>query len=200
MGAFLAGYSIGFSLILAIGAQNAFVLRQGLLRNHVFVVCLTCSLSEVILVSLGVFGFGRLSEIAPWFSTLMLWGGALFLVVYGALCFRSAWRGSAGLQADGAARLSLKATILTCLAFTWLNPHAILDTVVLLGALSAQYGPERGQFGLGAMLAAATFFFMLGYGARLLAPFFAKPQAWRVLDTGIGITMWSIAAALILRH
>lgn len=195
----LAGYTIGFSLILAIGAQNAFVLRQGLRRQHVFAVCLTCSLSEVILVSIGVFGFGRIATLAPWFSTLMLYGGALFLLVYGGLCLRSAWRGSAGLKAEGAAETSLKATILTCLAFTWLNPHAILDTVVLLGALSAQY-EARGAFGAGAMLAAATFFFMLGYGARLLAPIFAKPSAWRVLDTVIGITMWSIALALILRH
>ncbi len=195
-----AGYAIGFSLILAIGAQNAFVLRQGLRRAHVFAVCLTCSLSEVVLVSIGVFGFGRLTELAPWFSTAMLWGGALFLFVYGAFCFRSAWQGSAGLQADGAAETSLKATILACLAFTWLNPHAILDTVVLLGALSAQYGEARGSFGAGAILAAASFFFLLGYGARLVAPVFARPSAWRVLDTVIGLTMWAIALALLLRH
>ena len=200
LGALLAGYAVGFSLILAIGAQNAFVLRQGLRRSHVFAVCLTCSLSEVVLVSIGVFGFGRLTELAPWFSTVMLWGGALFLLVYGAMCFRSAWQGSAGMQAEGAAETSLRATILACLAFTWLNPHAILDTVVLLGALSAQYGEGRGSFGAGAILAAASFFFLLGYGARLVAPFFAKPSAWRVLDVCIGITMWSIALALILRH
>lgn len=198
--AVLEGYSVGFLLILAIGAQNAFVLRQGLRRAHVFAVCVTCSLSEVVLVSIGVFGFGRLTELAPWISSVMLWGGALFLLVYGAFCFRSAWVGSAGLQAEGAAETSLKATVLTCLAFTWLNPHAILDTVVLLGALSAQHGDGRGWFGLGAILAAASFFFMLGYGARLVAPFFAKPSAWRVLDTMIGVTMWAIALALILRH
>ncbi|MEM6407249.1 MAG: LysE/ArgO family amino acid transporter [Pseudomonadota bacterium] len=200
MSTFFAGYALGFSLILAIGAQNAFVLRQGLRRSHVFAVCLTCSLSEVVLVSIGVFGFGKIADLAPWITTFMLWGGALFLFVYGAFCFRSAWRGSDGLQASEGKQMSLKATILACLAFTWLNPHAILDTVVLLGALAAQYGEARGQFGAGAISAAATFFFMLGYGARLLAPIFAKPKAWRVLDTLIGVTMWSIAAALILRH
>ncbi len=200
MTALLSGYMIGFSLILAIGAQNAFVLRQGLKRQHVLAVCVTCSLSEIVLVSIGVFGFGRLTELAPWFSDLMLYGGALFLLVYGALCFRSAWRGSAGLQAEGAAETSLRATIFACLAFTWLNPHAILDTVVLLGALSAQYGEARGAFGAGAILAAGSFFFLLGYGAQFVAPFFAKPSAWRVLDVIIGITMWSIALALILRH
>ncbi|MEM7470746.1 MAG: LysE/ArgO family amino acid transporter [Pseudomonadota bacterium] len=200
MTTFLAGYALGFSLILAIGAQNAFVLRQGLRQSHVFAVCLTCSLSEVVLVSIGVFGFGRIAELATWITTAMLWGGALFLFVYGGFCFRSAWRGSEGLQASEGAEMSLKAAILACLAFTWLNPHAILDTVILLGALAAQYGEDRGFFGAGAIAAAASFFFMLGYGARLLAPVFAKPTAWRVLDTLIGITMWAIALALILRH
>ncbi|MEM9582591.1 MAG: LysE/ArgO family amino acid transporter [Pseudomonadota bacterium] len=200
MTAFIAGFTLGFSLILAIGSQNAFVLRQGLRRSHVLAVVLTCAISDALLITAGVGGFGRLTELVPWFAPAMRYGGAAFLIVYGLISFRSAWRGTAGLQAGGAAGGSLKAAILTCLALTWLNPHVYLDTVVLLGSISAQYPGARLQFGGGAVLASFTFFFSLGYGARALAPFFARPAAWRVLDLVVGLTMWAIAASLIFSH
>ncbi|MDP7151694.1 MAG: LysE/ArgO family amino acid transporter [Paracoccaceae bacterium] len=193
--AILAGFALGFSLILAIGAQNAFVLRQGLKRSHVFAVCLACALSDAILIVVGVAGFGFLSASISGLAEIMRWGGAVFLIGYGALAFRSAWRGGHVLSADGATG-SLRATLLTSLALTWLNPHVYLDTVALLGSVSAQY-QDRTGFALGAILASFTFFFGLGYGARLLAPVFARPVAWRVLDLGIGVIMWSIAYGLI---
>ena len=196
MAAVLAGFGLGFSLILAIGAQNAFVLRQGLRRSHVFAVVLTCALSDAVLIAAGVSGFGALAEAVPGLERVMRYGGAAFLLWYGARNFRAAWRGGATLEvADGAA--GLRAALLTCLALTWLNPHVYLDTVVLLGAISAQYD-NRLAFALGAMTASFVFFFGLGYGARLLAPFFARPVAWRVLDVLVGLTMWAIAAKLLL--
>ena len=196
-GPYLAGFALGFSLILAIGAQNAFVLRQGLRRAHVFAVCLACALSDAVLIAAGVAGFGALAEAVPWLETVMRWGGAAFLVVYGALSFRSAWRGGAALAAAGAERQSLGAALATCLALTWLNPHVYLDTVALIGSVSAQYD-DRLAFGAGAVTASFVFFFGLGYGARLVAPVFARPRAWQVLDAGIGVVMWAIAAGLIL--
>lgn len=198
MSAAIAGFSLGFSLILAIGAQNAFVLRQGILRAHVFWVCLTCALSDAILIVLGVGGFGLLSDMAPWLAAAMLWGGVLFLFVYGAMAFWRAYSQSEALEAPDKAAGSLKAALLTCLALTWLNPHVYLDTVVLLGSVAAQYDGQRIAFGTGAVLSSFTFFFSLGYGARLLAPIFANPRAWRVLDVLVGIIMWSIALGLAL--
>ena len=191
----LAGFFLGFSLILAIGAQNAFVLRQGLRRAHVFAVCLTCALSDAILIVGGVAGFGALAEALPWLEPVMRWGGAAFLTVYGLRSLISAWRGGSALEAGGEAG-SLRAALLTCLALTWLNPHVYLDTVVLLGSVSAQYEAKM-AFGAGAVIASFTFFFSLGYGARVLAPFFARPGAWRVLDAGVGLVMLAIAVKLI---
>lgn len=195
--AYVAGFALGFGLILAIGAQNAFVLRQGLRREHVFWVCLTCAVSDAVLIVAGVAGFGALAGAVPWFEPLMRWGGAGFLIWYGAVNFRAAWRGDAALRVSGDARTGLAAALATVLAFTWLNPHVYLDTVVLIGSVSAQY-PDRLGFGLGAVSASFVFFFGLGYGARLLAPLFARPRAWQVLDVGIGLTMWAIAARLIV--
>ena len=196
MPAFLAGFGLSISLILAIGAQNAFVLRQGLRRDHVFAVCLFCAVSDAVLILAGVYGFGSLAQVIPGFETVMRWGGAVFLLWYGARSFRAAWRGGAALQAGGNGGASLRATLATLAAITWLNPHVYLDTVVLIGSVSAQYAP-RAAFGAGAALASLTFFFSLGYGARLLAPLFARPRAWQVLDAGIGVVMWAIAASLI---
>lgn len=193
---FLPGYLLGLSLILAIGAQNAFVLRQGLRREHVFWVCLTCGVSDAVLIAVGVAGFGALSERMPWFETVMRFGGAAFLLWYGWRSARSAWQGGQALQADGGTQRALLPTILTVLALTWLNPHVYLDTVVLLGSISAQYD-NRVLFGAGAVSASLTFFFMLGYGARLLAPLFGRPTSWRVLDGLIALTMWAIAAGLL---
>lgn len=192
----LAGFALGFSLILAIGAQNAFVLRQGLLKSHVFAVCLTCALSDAILIAAGVAGFGVLAQAIPGLELAMRLLGAAFLIWYGARTFLSAWRGGQVMQAGHAAG-SLRKALLTCLALTWLNPHVYLDTVVLLGAVAAQY-EDRLNFALGAMTASFVFFFSLGYGARLLAPLFAKPRAWQVLDVVIGGIMWAIAVKLLL--
>ncbi len=196
--AFPAGFALGFSLILAIGAQNAFVLRQGLRRAHVFWVVLTCATSDAILITAGVAGFGWIVEAAPWITPVMTWGGAAFLTLYGALSFWRAARQSEALEAAETGAGSLRAALLTCLALTWLNPHVYLDTVVLLGSISTQYDPHAAAFGAGAVLASFTFFFTLGYGARLLAPLFARPAAWRVLDLIIGCVMWAIAAKLLL--
>lgn len=196
MQASVAGFALGFSLILAIGAQNAFVLRQGLLRAHVLAVCLTCALSDAVLIVVGVAGFGALAEAVPGLERIMRFGGAAFLVWYGARNFLSAWRGGGALEAGkGAGRLG--AALLTCLALTWLNPHVYLDTVVLLGSVSAQYD-DKIAFGAGAMLASFVFFFGLGYGARLLAPLFRRPLSWRVLDVLVGLVMWGIVAKLVL--
>ncbi|MCM2560527.1 LysE/ArgO family amino acid transporter [Lutimaribacter sp. EGI FJ00015] len=191
----IAGFSLGFSLILAIGAQNAFVLRQGLRRAHVLPIVLTCALSDAVLIVLGVAGFGALALALPWLEPVMRYGGAAFLGVYGARAFLAAWRGGEALEAGQDAG-SLRAALLTCLALTWLNPHVYLDTVVLLGTISAQYSAR--PFALGAVAASFTFFFSLGYGARLLAPFFAQPRAWRALDVIVGLVMWAIAAKLLL--
>ena len=192
----IAGFGLGLSLILAIGAQNAFVLRQGIRRSHVFAVCLTCALSDALLIAAGVAGFGSLAQAAPWIEPVMRWGGALFLIAYGARALLSAWRGGAVLMVEGGAVEALGPVLATCLALTWLNPHVYLDTVVLLGSVAAQY-EDRLSFALGAMTASFVFFFTLGFGARRLAPLFARPQAWRVLDLGVGLLMWAIAAALI---
>ena len=194
---FLPGFTLGFSLILAIGAQNAFVLRQGLRREHVGWVCLTCAASDAVLIAAGVSGFGALGAALPWFGPVMRYGGAAFLIWYGARSIRSAIRGGAVLQAAETSRTPRSATLATGLALTWLNPHVYLDTVVLIGSVSAQYG-DRLLFGLGAMTASFVFFFGLGYGARLLAPVFADPRAWRVLDTIIGLVMWGIAVKLLV--
>ncbi len=196
MQAVLAGFGLGFSLILAIGAQNAFVLRQGLRRAHVLPVVLTCAISDAVLIAAGVAGFGALAKAVPWLETVMRYGGAAFLIWYGARALLAAWRGGAALEA-GAGAGSLRAALLTCLALTWLNPHVYLDTVVLLGSISAQYDDRLG-FALGAMTASFVFFFSLGYGARALAPLFARPAAWRWLDVLVGLVMWAIAVKLLV--
>lgn len=195
----LAGYGTALGLIAAIGAQNAFVLRQGLRRAHVAAVVAVCALSDALLIAAGVAGFGHLIQAAPWLGPLMLWAGAAFLAVYGALRLRAAWRGGASLMPAPGDSPPLGRTIALCLLFTWANPHVYLDTVVLLGAISAQYAPYQLAFGLAAMLASLSFFSALGFGARLLAPLFARPRAWVVLEAGIGLTMWAIAASLLLR-
>jgi L-lysine exporter family protein LysE/ArgO len=192
------GYLIGLSLILAIGAQNAFVLRQGLRREHVGAVVAVCALSDAVLIAAGVAGFGALSVRLPWLQPVMLWAGVGFLVTYGVLRLRAAWAGGGALVPQGTAA-PLSRTIATALLFTWANPHVYLDTLVLIGAVSAQYAPFQTGFGVGAVLASFSFFASLGYGARLLAPLFARPQAWVWLEAGVGITMLVLAAMLALR-
>ncbi|MBW8708104.1 MAG: amino acid transporter [Alphaproteobacteria bacterium] len=196
--AFIPGFLLGFSLIVAIGAQNAFVLRQGLRKEHVFWVCLICALSDAALIAAGVAGFGVLVTLMPWLAPVMRFGGAAFLIGYGLRSLWSAWRKSGALNPSNDVRKSLGATAAACLAFTWLNPHVYLDTVVLLGSVGAQYGGRRAVFAAGAITSSFLFFFSLGYGARLLRPLFADPKAWRVLDGLIGITMLALAAKLVL--
>ena len=195
----LAGFLTGLSLIAAIGAQNAFVLRQGLKREHVGVVVLICAGSDALLIAAGVAGFNAMAARLPWLEPLMLWGGVAFLLVYGGLRFRAALRGGAALASDQGRNVPLGRIVLTALALTWLNPHVYLDTLALLGALSAQYAPDEALFGGGAVVASFSFFAALGYGARLLAPILARPRAWVVLEALIGAVMWLIAGSLVLQ-
>jgi L-lysine exporter family protein LysE/ArgO len=196
--AWLAGFVLSLSLILAIGAQNAFVLRQGLLRAHVGVVVAICCLSEAILIFAGVAGFGALATAAPWAIAAMRWGGAAFLLVYGLRSLRAAWASAEALDTGGAVTGSRGAAMATALVLTWANPHVYLDTVGLIGAVAATYGPGRWIFGLGALSASIVFFVLLGYGARGLAPVFARPKAWRILDGVVGATMLILALKLAL--
>ncbi|MFN4057542.1 MAG: LysE/ArgO family amino acid transporter [Roseinatronobacter sp.] len=196
---FLAGFLSGLGLIAAIGAQNAFVLRQGLLRGHVALVVAICAISDAILVALGVAGAQGLAQNYPWVQPLMLWAGVAFLFVYGGLRFRAARTGGQGLEAGQGIVQSARIVVLTCLAFTWLNPHVWLDTVALLGSLSAQYAPAHWTFGAGAMSASVVFFSALGFGARYLAPILRRPGAWVWVEAGIGVVMWAIALKLLLR-
>lgn len=193
----LAGFSLGFSLILAIGAQNAFVLRQGLVRRHVALVCALCAGSDALLIGAGVVGFGEVVRAVPWIEMAARYGGAAFLGVYGGLRFWAALGPVRRLRAAEADGGGVGRVAATCLAFTWLNPHVYLDTVVLLGSLSTQYAPYGAVFWGGAAVASFVFFFGLGYGARLLAPVFEKPAAWRGLDFVIGVVMVGIAVGLV---
>ena len=194
-----SGFVLGLTLIIAIGAQNAFILRQGLMRSHVFVLCLTCAVSDALLIAIGVAGLGGLVERNPSLVTGVTLGGIVFLSVYGIFALRRAFKPSALLASERDKPMPLSAALATCLAFTFLNPHVYLDTVVLLGGLSGRYPDgERIAFGAGAMTASFAWFFSLGYGARLLAPVFAKPQSWRVLDLGIAGIMFALAAGLLV--
>jgi len=191
---FISGFSLGLSLIMAIGAQNAFVLKSGLRREHIFIICTLCAVSDAVLIAAGILGFGSLLDAVPSLEIVMRLAGACFLSVYGCKSFLSAWRGGTSLQAAGASS-TLLASVLTCLALTWLNPHVYLDTVVLLGSIAAQHD-DRFIFGVGAVSASIVFFYTLGFGARLLVPVFSQPVAWRILDACVGALMWAIAIHL----
>ncbi|MEQ8344885.1 MAG: LysE/ArgO family amino acid transporter [Sneathiellaceae bacterium] len=199
MPSFLSGFSLGLGLIVAIGAQNAFVLRQGLHREHVLAVVLVCALSDILLIAAGVAGFAGLAGRAPWIEPVLRLGGAAFLLAYGASRMLAAWRGSRALATANGAGQGVRATLAIALALTWLNPHVYLDTVVLLGSVAAQ-SDDRLAFGIGAAIASCLFFPALGFGARLLAPAFARPVTWRLLDGGIALVMWSIALSLLLEQ
>ena len=200
---YLRGLGLSLSLIVAIGAQNAFVLKQGLRRRFLFPVALGCSLCDASLIALGAGGFGALVSAFPALTRIAALCGAAFLLFYGARSFRSAYK-PAGLEMDtsgtGGDHLpTLSKTLLTLLAFSLLNPHVYLDTIVLLGGIAGQYAPRpRIVFALGAMTASFVWFFGLAYGAARLAPLFRKPAAWRILDALIGCTMWAIALSLLL--
>lgn len=210
----IAGFGLGLSLIVAIGAQNLFVLRQGIRRERVFAVAAVCALSDAALIALGVSGLGAVLTAVPWLVDVVRWAGALFLSVYGLRAAYRAWRPSgqaldsatpsaqdlaAGGQTDippVQTRTRLLRVLLTCLALTWLNPHVYLDTVFLLGSIASTHGHLRWAFAGGAMAASIVWFFALGYGARLLGRILATPLAWRVLDGLIAVVMLWIALTL----
>ncbi|MDZ5695697.1 LysE/ArgO family amino acid transporter [Chelativorans sp. M5D2P16] len=194
---YMTGLTIGLGLIVAIGAQNAFVLRQGLRNEHVFAVCLACSASDALLITLGVTGFQRVAAFLPWLDPAMRYGGAAFLLWFGARSLYSAMQTSEALEAGAMGASSLHRTLATCLALTWLNPHVYVDTVVLLGTVSTQFPDAGVSFAAGAVTASFLFFFTLGYGATRLRPVFARPSSWRVLEALIAVTMWAIAWKLL---
>jgi L-lysine exporter family protein LysE/ArgO len=195
----LAGLGLGLSLIVAIGAQNAFVLRQGLRLEWVGPVVAVCTLSDAVLIFAGVGGVGALVTAVPALLMVLRFAGAAFLLCYGLLAARRALRPGA-LRAEGTAggRARVAATVLTCLALTWLNPHVYLDTVVLLGSIASTHDGQRWWFGAGAAVGSLLWFTSLGFGARLLRPVFARPAAWRVLDVVIAVVMVSLALSLAL--
>ncbi len=195
----LAGFAASVVLIVAIGAQNAFVLRQGLRVEHVAAVVAVCLLSDVVLITAGTAGAGALVTRAPDVLTVVCFAGAGFLLVYGLMAARRALRPGALVTEAVGRRAGLVATVTTCLALTWLNPHVYLDTVVLLGSLAGTYGERRWWFAGGAAVGSALWFTALGFGARLLRPVFARPAAWRVLDVVIAVVMVSLAVSLVLR-
>lgn len=223
----LAGLGLGFSLIIAIGAQNLFVLRQGLRREHVVLVATICAVSDAALIALGVSGVGLVLGAVPWLIDAVRWAGALFLVAYGLLAARRAWRPSGralgGLPTDGpaagagagaaagaaagtgtgtATQVATRAlpVAATCLALTWLNPHVYLDTVFLLGTIATTHGDQRWVFALGAMTASVVWFFGLAFGARYLSRWLGTPRAWRILDAVIAVVMIALGISLVLPH
>ncbi|HVZ13615.1 MAG TPA: LysE/ArgO family amino acid transporter [Bauldia sp.] len=194
----IQGALLSIGIICAIGPQNAFVLRQGLQKRHVFAVATVCALSDIVLIAGGVAGLGAIVQARPVLLTAIAIVGALFLFAYGALALRRAFHNESlkPANADGG---GLGAAVGTCLALTFLNPHVYLDTVVLIGGLSARH-PGNGAvaFGVGAAFSSTAWFYSLAYGARLLAPLFARPTAWRVLDLVVTALMWGIALSLAI--
>ena len=194
----LSGLASGLSLIVAIGAQNAFVLRQGVQRSHVLLVVAVCALSDVVLIALGVAGVGVLIELAPGVLEVVRWAGAAFLLAYGLMAALRAVRGTQASQPVAGQKGTWVAALGTCLALTWLNPHVYLDTVLLLGSLAGTHGADgRWWFAGGAGLGSIAWFAALGTGARFLAPVFARPGSWRVLDGGIALVMVALAVMLV---
>ncbi|MBX4941959.1 LysE/ArgO family amino acid transporter [Rhizobium binae] len=194
---YFTGLMMGLSLIVAIGAQNAFILRQGLRNEHIFVVCFACALSDAVLIVLGVTSLQQIARLLPWLDPVMRYGGAAFLAWYGAKSLFSALRSNAALAEAEARTAGFRQTLATCLALTWLNPHVYLDTVVLLGTISTRYPGYQASFAAGAVTGSFLFFFSLGYGATRLRPIFSKPSSWRMLETLVAATMWIIAFKLI---
>lgn len=196
---FLSGLGTGAGLIIAIGAQNAFVLRQGLLRQHVLPVVLVCIGGDILCICAGVAGMGALIRTNEWLLEFFRWGGALFLTVYGISAARRAASGNGSMEISEVGACSFMKAITSCLAFTFLNPHVYLDTVVLLGSIAAQYGEDlKWTFASGALTASVLWFTGLGFGARLLLPIFQNRKAWRILDTLIALVMWAVALTLVL--
>lgn len=195
----ITGASLGLTLIVAIGSQNAFVLRQGLRREHVGAIVVFCAVADALLMLAGVAGLAQLLGNRPALASALTLGGAAFLSVYGLRALWRAARPSALLAAKGAGGISLHQALLQTAAFTLLNPHVYLDTVLLVGSVGAQWGEARWWFAAGAAASSVLWFTALGYGARWLAPWFARPRAWQVLDGLIGVVMLGIAALLVQR-
>ncbi len=197
LSALVTGALTGLSLIVVIGAQNAFVLRQGIRRSHVGVVVAICAVSDLALILAGVAGVGAVVDRAGWLIDVVTWLGVVFLVGYGIASIRRALRPQT-LAASGRAEVTVRAVALQVLALTWLNPHVYLDTVVLLGSIAQSHGPTgRWWFGAGASIGSVVWFTALGFGATRLAPLLARPRAWQVLDLTIGLVMFVIAASLV---
>lgn len=192
--AFFAGLKLSLGLILVIGPQNAFVLRQGLSQVHVLPIVLVCAVSDALLIFAGVAGIAAATALAPWLMPGLKWGGVAFLIWYGTRAFLAAWKGNQVLAVSASGQPQPLAPLVAAgLALTWLNPHVWLDTVVLIGSVAAQFPGAEWVFGMGAAAGSFVFFFTLGYGARILAPVFARPLAWRILDIGVGVLMFSVA-------
>ena len=189
---YFSGFLLGLSLIFAIGSQNAFVLKQGLRREHVFLICLFCAVSDSLLISAGVAGFSAVTARYPHVVDVAKIAGSLFLLLYGLLSLYNSVKVSHALSTDGEVVTSLTKALLLCFGFTWLNPHVYLDTLVLVGMVSTGASSKL-LFASGAVSASFVFFFALGYGARLLTPLFAKPKAWNILDALVGILMLYLA-------
>ncbi|MBX9472456.1 L-lysine exporter [Microcella sp.] len=220
MSVLLAGFGLGLSLIIAIGAQNVFVLRQGIRREHVLAVVIVCAVSDAVLIAAGIAGIGAVLSVIPWLVEVVRWVGAAFLIGYGMLAARRAWRPRAALVVEepgapepgpaepGATTVAatavappqarLRTVVLTALALTWLNPHVYLDTVFLLGSIAGTHGDARWVFGAGAMAASVAWFTALGFGARYLSRWLSTPRAWRWLDAGIAVVMVAIGLSLVL--
>ncbi|MBA3010263.1 MAG: LysE/ArgO family amino acid transporter [Proteobacteria bacterium] len=194
---FLTGMGTGGGLIIAIGAQNAFVLSQGVRKNHYILIPLICAVCDAILVAIGVAGVGTFIASSKLLSQVAGMGGAAFLFCYGVSSFRSAIKG-AHLEANQKTETSLKAAVLTTLAVTLLNPHVYIDTILLLGSIAGQFqAPGHLVFGAGAATASFIWFFTLSLASRLLAPLFRKEHSWRILDTLVGMVMWAIAFSVL---
>ncbi|KAA9089882.1 LysE/ArgO family amino acid transporter [Microbacterium radiodurans] len=216
--ALLAGLGLGLSLIVAIGAQNLFVLRQGIRREHVLLVATICAVSDAVLIVAGVTGLGLVLESIPWLVPVVRWAGAIFLAVYGLMAARRAWRptgevldgrspgapGPTPAPARSPGTTTVRtgsrraAVVLACLALTWLNPHVYLDTVFLLGSIAGTHGDDRGWFAVGAVTGSILWFFGLAFGARLLSRVLATPRAWRVLDAIVAVVMIALAISLVV--
>jgi len=197
MNAYFAGLGASLGLILAIGAQNAFVLKQGLRREYILTVVLICTVSDALLIGLGVSSFHQILISMPWIEPLMRYGGALFLLIYGIKSMMAAWHSHEGLQASPDNKGSYWRVVLTALALTWLNPHVYLDTVLLIGSISSGFAGERLLFSAGAMSASFMFFFTLGFGAGTMRPLLSTPLAWRFIEVAVAFIMWLIAAQLL---
>ena len=196
-GAFVSGFFLSFSLILAIGPQNAFVLRQGLLRQHVFPIAIFCAISDIILILFGIFGFGSIMSGFEDFSQYMFIIGGIWLSGYGILRLKGAYVADSFLEASKEEVSDLKLVLMNCAVLTWLNPHVYIDTLILIGTVSIRF-EDTVQFGMGACLASILFFFSLAFGARILSPLMSSKKAWQILDVIIALVMFTLAYSMFL--